>query len=1613
MPSVSPLIVVLSGGRTATLRPADKGFPDHVRVKIEGGGTIPFNDSHWHVTSSTARDRVAKRARLSEADVDIIADKHAEWSTGVVAEREAEKQNAKLASTTHHAAPYGITLRTINQPRSEARSFLTTASAGEVVELLKQRHQPDDSVLEWHADQLDRLAMLDLDFHRSDRPKPTDADIDEIGYSLSPVPWCWWRTQGGGLHALYAHTELSIFTARELAAGAMAQVLVNPVVVRCGGTMEILNRTRHPGARQKGSACGPLHVSIPDETFACLARFSAAQATPEEVDDVLDQNGLAIGQRVDHSFCLIDPTHASTSQTPVIVMDTGMYCHSCAGRLGDGFRSWGRIRREFGLETSGTTGVEPVLEATRAFVHFQHVDYLIAALAPEIPEQCREALYSALLKQQHGNSPKHPSAFKPFYFVRGLGTWLHADTLLAVGKPLVPADISVLPSVQTIDDDGDSHMIQSLMSAHVNDGNVPGWTPILPRLFTPIATVHNLPKLNDGEVSCAPKRPQSTKPHVEYLAPDKRIPMVEAEKRILDYFPGISMTYVKLLIVAMGCAESGEGSVPIVWATGQTGAAKTTTIRMVLQMFGDRYEDLAAVQDDRLGQLFGESLSSTRLIMFDDFAKNPEDYPKFARFVLRLNRDGHTFHDLYNGKATPPVNSALVLTDWRTPDYFTQEKQFARRVHFIKLEQRIPVSWESLGHFVESWWTKTDELRDAACSFYSHLVDEFFPAANNESFDVKAQRLGITTLEQVVNPDIDERKSSLRELVVELAHAVCNARDLDEAMTRRIGTGYREVSWGTGNPLGQTCTALVDSLGDVPEDQENLQHVLESFNLELKEMLGLVCSASFQLRSYGKKLFIRMVEDGALVRSKSKRINRDLFPDKANPPAAEPPTTPPPVPPTGEPAAETLPVEAIKEVEAVIDYNPRWNVPQSMNGTEETVYIDYETQSACDLKKHGAYAYAEHPTTRVICAAIWVNGYKIFWTKDQFELRMPEGVMYRHGIEFLYELITGRPVTWVAHNQPFERSITKYCLKLPDPAAWIDTADMTRMHGLPAGADAAGEYLLNKGKDKEGYALMMKTCKPDRRGWMPEINQSIMQRYVQYNFRDVEIQVGISDRFGIDVQPKWEADVLTMSHDINHRGMKVDKEFAETLRSFDELFKIKAVEEVERITAQYSPNDKLTRADLSRNDFLRKWCGRRNLHLDDMKQDTIEQVLEAADEWEIDLPVEVYSVLQNRMVVTRAALSKVDTALRWTNSDGRIRAMLRAHAAHTGRWGGSGPQPQNLKRPDEAFDIAGAISAVESKDIERFKALCIDQKSGESMPPYELLGSLIRGIFVAEPGHMLLPSDFEQIEARNALWMVEDWDGLQEHIDYDSGIGEDVYVCLARTIYKDMTLTKKDKKKRQGGKIGELACTYGGSAGAVNRFAYSFGVNFADLGIDPMDIVNAWRAKRTKVVQSWGLIQTAFNRALGARGKEFHACRCTFRSYQDRTEILLPSGRSLYYMNARMAPSTRPGWEDQLVITYDTAFKGKTLSHETYGAKLFENIVQAACRDLLAQAMLRVEAEGYKIVLHVHDELVPEVEDSRVDEAVKVIGQIMCDPPEWAKRMPLRGAPAPCRRYGK
>jgi DNA polymerase len=146
------------------------------------------------------------------------------------------------------------------------------------------------------------------------------------------------------------------------------------------------------------------------------------------------------------------------------------------------------------------------------------------------------------------------------------------------------------------------------------------------------------------------------------------------------------------------------------------------------------------------------------------------------------------------------------------------------------------------------------------------------------------------------------------------------------------------------------------------------------------------------------------------------------------------------------------------------------------------------------------------------------------------------------------------------------------------------------------------------------------------------------------------------------------------------------------------------------------------------------------------------------------------------------------------------------------------------------------------------------------------------------------------------------------------------------------------------------------------------------------------------------------------RGRVVGCGRVAFKCAGNFLFLKLPSGRKITYPRPRIIGDDT---EQRVVFADNAAGQFKDCRHGkgAYGGLWTENVVSGIARDLLAEAMLRVEAAGYPIVLHVHDELVCEVPVGfgSTDEFTK----LMICKPAWALDLPIAASAWTGARYCK
>ena len=361
----------------------------------------------------------------------------------------------------------------------------------------------------------------------------------------------------------------------------------------------------------------------------------------------------------------------------------------------------------------------------------------------------------------------------------------------------------------------------------------------------------------------------------------------------------------------------------------------------------------------------------------------------------------------------------------------------------------------------------------------------------------------------------------------------------------------------------------------------------------------------------------------------------------------------------------------------------------------------------------------------------------------------------------------------------------------------------------------------------------------------------------------------------------------------------------------------------------------------------------------------------------------VREVLDIRLMLAKSSTKKYTAMLNCLCYDGRAHGLFQFLGANrTGRWAGRLIQLQNLPQ-NHMKDLAHARSVIRSGDYDLALMLY------ESIP--NVLSELIRTAIVAPEGYTFAVSDFSAIEARILSWVAgEDW-----RMEVFRTHGK-IYEASASLMFGvPMDQIDKGSELRQRGKTAELALGYQGSVGAMTAMDRDGKIPEHEK----KPLVDKWRKANPKIVKLWydvencaiHTIKSKKSIRLGCLG--FHCDENVFR-------IELPSGRSLFY-NKPGIGTNRWGKPSIIFKGMDQVIKQWT-TIETYGGKLVENIIQAISRDLLAYSMQRLRQEGFKMVMHVHDEIICEVLDNDSSNQLERMNNIMSEDVPWAPGLPLR-----------
>ena len=629
-----------------------------------------------------------------------------------------------------------------------------------------------------------------------------------------------------------------------------------------------------------------------------------------------------------------------------------------------------------------------------------------------------------------------------------------------------------------------------------------------------------------------------------------------------------------------------------------------------------------------------------------------------------------------------------------------------------------------------------------------------------------------------------------------------------------------------------------------------------------------------------------------------------------------------------------------------------------------TLSVDIETYSPVSLKDCGVYAYAAHPDFEILLFGYAFDDNPVIVIDLAQGQAIPDAAL---------AALVNPDIIKTAFNANFERACLAAALGMEMPPGQWECTQMLAMElGLPDNLAGVGEALKlpqDEQKDKAGKSLIdyfCGPCKPTQRngGRKRNLPQHAPDRWAdfgEYNRRDVIAERAIRQRLLRYEVPCSEYLLWQLDQQINDRGVMIDLELAANADTFDDRARVLQEERFAALTGGIGP-----KSHAQQKRWIMATCG---VGVESLRKENIDEIRAACK-----------SALVDEMLDIRAELNKTSTEkygamLRMAGADDRARGCFKFYGASTGRWAGRGIQLQNLPKnlmPDTDLDIARQL--VRDGDYDMFCLL---------YSPADALSQLLRTALIPKPGTRFIVADFSAIEARITAWLAgETW-----RMDVFNGNGK-IYEASAEQMFNlPRGSVKKGDPMRSRGKVAELALGFGAGTGGLIRMG-ALREGLAEDELQP--IVDRWRAASPRIVKLWHDTEAAAKNAI--TDKQTSPVRQGAAYYMDGPllRLRLPSGRAISYVRPRI---------QQGEIRFESQYQKTWISTGAWYGTLTENLVQATARDCLAAAMLALDAAGYEIVAHVHDEVIVEAPPSvTVDEVCEIMGQSLA----WAPGLPLR-----------
>ena len=643
-----------------------------------------------------------------------------------------------------------------------------------------------------------------------------------------------------------------------------------------------------------------------------------------------------------------------------------------------------------------------------------------------------------------------------------------------------------------------------------------------------------------------------------------------------------------------------------------------------------------------------------------------------------------------------------------------------------------------------------------------------------------------------------------------------------------------------------------------------------------------------------------------------------------------------------------------------------------MDGKKKVLSIDLETFSDVDLSKCGVYRYVEGDFHILLFAYAFDDG----------DVRVVDLACGEELPQEVVSAIFDPGIIKAAWNAQFERTcLSQHFGVQLSPDSWQCSMVWAASLSLPLKLKAAAEVLQTGEQKYDAGERLNKyfslPCRPTKANGgrtrnLQEHDPEGWQKFKDYCCQDVRTERDIRKRLEKFPLKDSEWDFYHMDQRINDRGVLIDRELVTQAITCDLMLSEEMTKRAYELTGLENPNS------ISQ---LKGWLTERGIPVESLGKKDVAAMITDLDKHSTD--GEALEMMKLRLQMAKSSVKKYQAADRYICKDGRAHGLFQFSGANrTQRWAGRGIQLQNLPQ--------NHISTLdEARELVKMGEFSMVESIYGNTP--DILSQLIRTMLVPKPGCQFIVADFSAIEARVLAWLA----GEQWRMDAFRR-GEDIYCASASQMF-GVPVVKHgiNGELRQKGKVAELACGYGGAAGAlISMGALDMGLREDELP----DLIDDWRSANPNIVRFWWDVEKAATDTVNDH-KERTVGKVGFRFHANTLWIVLPSGRALSYIRPKLMPN-RFG---RMAVTYEGLNSGnKWVRGETYSGKLVENITQATARDLLAEAMWRLEQAGLGIVGHVHDEVIIEVPEGSI--SVDEVCEIMNRNPTWSEGLVLNSA---------